>query len=75
MEIHMPFGRAKPAFSKDRLWVWPKFDKRPAGFLIFMEGFAPCIWYPEASCHSYLVQGTQWGNYYSIHQGLLYDTC
>lgn len=47
MEIHMPYGRAKPAFSKERLWVWPKFDKRPAGYLIFMDGFAPCIWYPE----------------------------
>jgi len=47
MEIHMPYGRAKPAFSKDRLWVWPKFDRRPAGYLIFLEGFAPCIWYPE----------------------------
>jgi len=47
MEIHMPYGRAKPTFSKERVWVWPKFDRRPAGYLIFMDGFAPCIWYPE----------------------------
>jgi hypothetical protein len=47
VEIHMPFHRAKPTFSHGTVWVWPKFDKRPVGFLIFMEGFAPCIWYPE----------------------------
>jgi hypothetical protein len=47
MEIHMPFARAKPTFSSGTVWVWPKFDKRPVGYLIFMEGFAPCIWYPE----------------------------
>lgn len=47
MEIHMPFSRAKPTFSKERLWVWPKFDKRPAGYLIFLDGFAPCVWWPE----------------------------
>ena len=47
VEIHMPFARAKPTFSSGTVWVWPKFDKRPVGFLIFMEGFAPCIWYSE----------------------------
>jgi hypothetical protein len=46
-EIHMPFHRAKPTFSSESVWVWPKFDKRPVGFLIFMEGFAPCIWFPD----------------------------
>jgi len=47
VEIHMPFNRAKPTFSSGTVWVWPKFDKRPVGYLIFIEGFAPCIWYPE----------------------------
>jgi hypothetical protein len=47
VEIHMPYHRAKPTFSKDALWVWQKFDKRPVGYLIFMDGYAPCIWYPE----------------------------
>jgi hypothetical protein len=47
VEIHMPFNRAKPTFSSGTVWLWPKFDKRPVGYLIFIEGFAPCIWYPE----------------------------
>jgi len=47
VEIHMPFHRAKPTFSSGSVWLWPKFDKRPVGYLIFMDGFAPCIWYPE----------------------------
>jgi hypothetical protein len=47
VEIHMPYSRAKSTFSNNSVWVWPKFDKRPVGYLIFMEGFAPCIWYPE----------------------------
>jgi len=47
VEIHMPFSRAKNTFSSGTVWLWPKFDKRPVGFLIFMDGFAPCIWYPE----------------------------
>jgi len=47
MEIHMPFHQAKSTFSNGKVWVWPKFDKRPVGYLIFIEGFAPCIWYPE----------------------------
>jgi len=47
VEIHMPFNRAKPTFSTGTVWVWPKFDKRPVGYLIFIDEFAPCIWYPE----------------------------
>jgi hypothetical protein len=47
VEIHMPFQRAKSTFSSGSVWLWPKFDKRPVGYLIFMEGFAPCIWYPD----------------------------
>jgi hypothetical protein len=47
VEIHMPYSRAKNTFSSGTVWLWPKFDKRPVGYLIFMEGFAPCIWYPE----------------------------
>ena len=46
VEIHMPFNRAKQTFSSGTVWLWPKFDKRPVGYLIFLEGFAPCIWYP-----------------------------
>ena len=46
-EIHMPFSRAKSTFSSGTVWLWPKFDKRPVGCLVFMDGFAPCIWYPE----------------------------
>ena len=46
-EIHMPFSRAKSTFSSGTLWLWPKFDKRPVGYLIFLDGFAPCIWYSE----------------------------
>jgi hypothetical protein len=47
MEVHMPYHRAKPAFQNGSLWVWPKFDKRPVGFLIFLEDYPPCIWYPD----------------------------
>jgi hypothetical protein len=47
MEIHMPFHRAKSTFSNGTVWVWPKFDRHPVGYLIFMDGFAPCIWYPD----------------------------
>lgn len=47
VEIHMPYHCAKNTFSSGKVWLWPKFDKRPVGYLIFMEGFAPCIWYPE----------------------------
>lgn len=47
VEVHMPHHRAKQVFQSSALWVWPKFDKRPVGFLIFMEDFPPCIWYPD----------------------------
>jgi len=47
VEIHMPFHHAKSTFSTGKVWLWPKFDKRPVGYLIFLNGFAPCIWYPE----------------------------
>jgi len=47
VEVHMPYHMAKPTFGSGKVWLWPKFDKRPVGYLIFMEGFAPCIWYPE----------------------------
>jgi len=47
VEIHMPFHKAKSTFSEESVWVWPKFDKRPTGYLIFMDNFAPCIWYPD----------------------------
>lgn len=47
VEIHMPFHRAKPTFTSQAVWVWPKFDKRPVGYLVFLKGFAPCIWYPD----------------------------
>ena len=38
VEIHMPFHRAKPTFQSGTVWMWPKFDKRPVGYLIFMDG-------------------------------------
>lgn len=47
IEIHMPYHRAKSVFSSNSVWVWPKFDKRPVGYLIFIDGFPPCIWYPD----------------------------
>jgi hypothetical protein len=47
VEIHMPYHKAKSTFENGSVWLWPKFDKRPVGFLIFVDGFAPCIWYPE----------------------------
>jgi hypothetical protein len=47
VEIHMPFHRAKQTFSKEAVWVWPKFDKRPVAYLVFLDGYAPCIWYPD----------------------------
>jgi hypothetical protein len=47
VEIHMPFSRAKNTFSSGSVWLWPKFDKRPVGYLLFLDGFPPCIWYPE----------------------------
>lgn len=47
VEVHMPYHRAKQTFQNSAVWVWPKFDKRPVGFLIFMENYPPCIWYPD----------------------------
>ncbi len=47
MEIHLPYHRAKQVFSETTIYAWPKFDKRPVGYLIFMDGFVPCIYYPE----------------------------
>jgi hypothetical protein len=47
VEIHMPFHKAKTTFLEETVWIWPKFDKRPVGYLIFIDGFAPCIWYPD----------------------------
>jgi hypothetical protein len=44
MEVHLPGHRAKYLMEKDTLWVWPKFDRRPANYLIFLDGFAPCMW-------------------------------
>jgi hypothetical protein len=47
IEIHMPYQRAKHTFSSEKVWVWPKFDRRPVGYLVFIDGFPPCIWYPD----------------------------
>lgn len=47
LEIHMPYHRARGAFERGTLWVWPKFDKRPVGFLVFLEGWPPCVWWPD----------------------------
>jgi hypothetical protein len=44
LEVHLPGHRAKQIFEKDKLVVWPKFDRRPACFLLFLEGFAPALW-------------------------------
>lgn len=46
IEFHLPSNRAKQIFSEQSVWVWPKFDKRPVTYLIFMESFAPCLWNP-----------------------------
>ena len=47
LEIHMPYHRARGTFERGTLWVWPKFDKRPVAFLVFLEGWPPCVWYPD----------------------------
>jgi hypothetical protein len=44
MEVHLPGHRAKQIFQNETLWVWPKFDRRPAQYLFFIEGFPPCMW-------------------------------
>jgi hypothetical protein len=43
----MPYSKAQSQFSSGGTWMWPKFDKRPVGYLVFIDGFAPCIWYPD----------------------------
>ena len=47
MEIHLPSARAKAAFTRDTIWVWPKFDRRPATYLVFQEGQPACMWDPS----------------------------
>jgi hypothetical protein len=47
MEIHLPGGRASALFTKEKLLVWPKFDRRPVCFLLFLEGFPPALWDPS----------------------------
>lgn len=47
IEIHLPFQRAKQAFTSEKIWAWAKFDRKPATFLCFLEGFAPCVWSPD----------------------------
>lgn len=47
MEIHLPGARASALFGKEKLLVWPKFDRRPVCFLLFLEGFAPALWDPS----------------------------
>lgn len=47
LEVHLPGHRAKQIFEREKLVVWPKFDRRPANFLIFINGFAPCMWDPS----------------------------
>jgi hypothetical protein len=47
MEIHLPGRRAQTLFSTEKLLVWPKFDRRPACYLFFLEGFAPALWDPS----------------------------
>jgi hypothetical protein len=46
LEVHLPGHRSKQIFEREKLLVWPKFDRRPANFLIFINGFAPCLWDP-----------------------------
>lgn len=48
MEFHLSDSeRTRKAISSQSVWVWPKFDRRPVTFLVFMESFAPCIWNPN----------------------------
>lgn len=47
LEIHMPYTQAKQTFSNSKVWLWPKFDKRPTAYLIFIEGWPPCLWSPD----------------------------
>ena len=47
LEVHLPGHRAKQIFEREKLVVWPKFDRRPANYLLFINGFAPCMWDPS----------------------------
>jgi hypothetical protein len=47
VEIHLPFHKSQQIFTHDGAWVWPKFDKHPVAYLLFIDGFAPCIWQPD----------------------------
>jgi hypothetical protein len=47
MEVHLPGHRAKEIFNREKLLVWPKFDRRPACYLFFIDGYAPCLWDPN----------------------------
>jgi hypothetical protein len=47
MEIHMPYTRTKQILSGQKVWLWPKFDKRPTSYLIFIDGWPPCLWSPD----------------------------
>lgn len=47
MEIHMPYSRTKSVFSGQKVWLWPKFDRRPTAYLIFIDGWPPCLWSPD----------------------------
>jgi len=47
LEVHLPGHRAKHLFETTKMVVWPKFDRRPANFLVFLDGFAPCLWDPS----------------------------
>lgn len=48
MEFHMPAANiAKGVFSSNSAWVWPKLERRPVAYLVFIESFAPCIWNPS----------------------------
>ena len=47
VEIHLPFNKAKSSFANDTIWVWPKFDRRPATYLVFQEDQPTCIWDPS----------------------------
>lgn len=44
MEVHLPGHRAKQIFQSETLWVWPKFDRRPSQYLVFIDQFPPCMW-------------------------------
>jgi hypothetical protein len=47
VEIHLPFNKTKSSFQNDKIWVWAKFDRRPATYLVFQEGQPACIWDPS----------------------------